>query len=45
MRLVYLDCGSGLSGDMLLGAMLDAGLDRKLLESLGSSLSPATSSP
>ena len=38
MRLVYLDCGSGLSGDMLLGAMLDAGLDRKLLESRLASL-------
>jgi hypothetical protein len=32
MRLVYLDCPSGLSGDMLLGALLDAGLDRRLLD-------------
>jgi len=27
MRVAYLDCFSGTSGDMLLGAMLDAGLD------------------
>jgi len=30
---LYLDCFSGISGDMLLGALLNAGLSRQLLES------------
>lgn len=30
-RIAYLDCFSGISGDMLLGALLHAGLDRQLL--------------
>ena len=31
MKIAYLDCFSGISGDMLLGALLDCGLDVKLL--------------
>lgn len=34
----YLDAFSGLSGDMLLGALLDAGLDLRELESALASL-------
>lgn len=29
---IYLDCFSGISGDMFLGALIDAGLSRQLLE-------------
>ncbi|MGB9072788.1 MAG: nickel pincer cofactor biosynthesis protein LarC [Terriglobales bacterium] len=32
MRIAYLDCFSGISGDMFLGALLDAGVPPKLLE-------------
>jgi len=32
MRLSYLDCFSGISGDMFLGALLDAGLPASVLE-------------
>src|ERR1700675_3232920 len=32
MRIAYLDCFSGISGDMFLGAMIDAGVSPKLLE-------------
>jgi pyridinium-3,5-bisthiocarboxylic acid mononucleotide nickel chelatase len=32
MRIAYLDCFSGISGDMFLGALLDAGVSAKLLE-------------
>ncbi len=31
MKIAYLDCFSGISGDMLLGAMLNAGLPEKVL--------------
>src|ERR1700674_1157361 len=32
MRIPYLDCFSGISGDMFLGALIDAGVSPKLLE-------------
>jgi len=32
MRIAYLDCFSGISGDMFLGAMVDAGVPGQLLE-------------
>jgi uncharacterized protein (TIGR00299 family) protein len=32
VRIAYLDCFSGISGNMVLGALLDAGLDRQALE-------------
>ena len=35
MKIAFLDCFSGISGDMLLGALIDAGLS---LEELGKAL-------
>src|SRR5258708_14085360 len=32
MRIAYLECFSGMSGDMFMGALLDAGVPRRLLE-------------
>ena len=32
MRIAYLDCFSGMSGDMFLGALIDAGVSAKLFE-------------
>ncbi|MCH6559288.1 nickel pincer cofactor biosynthesis protein LarC [candidate division KSB1 bacterium] len=33
MKIAYFDCFSGISGDMILGALLDAGLDFELFQS------------
>ncbi|KAA3617741.1 MAG: nickel pincer cofactor biosynthesis protein LarC [Calditrichaeota bacterium] len=34
MKIIYFDCFSGISGDMLLGAFIDAGLNQELLTEL-----------
>ncbi len=33
MNIAYFDCSSGISGNMIIGALLDAGLDRRYFES------------
>ncbi|HSR23324.1 MAG TPA: nickel insertion protein, partial [Candidatus Eisenbacteria bacterium] len=37
-RIAYFDCPSGISGDMTLGALLDAGADRSLLDDTAEAL-------
>src|ERR1700758_3257243 len=38
MRIAYLNCFSGMSGDMFLGALIDAGVSAKLLEEMVATL-------
>src|SRR5438309_9475023 len=38
MRIAYLECFSGISGDMLLGAMVDAGVPLEVLQQTAASL-------
>ena len=42
MRIAYLDCFAGISGDMFLGALLDAGLDPKVLHEAVAALNLGT---
>jgi len=38
MRIAYLECFSGISGDMFLGALVDAGVSQRLLEQIVAAL-------
>jgi len=42
MRIAYLDCFSGISGDMFLGALVDAGVPEQLLEQTVAALNIAS---
>src|SRR5215813_3901435 len=42
MRIAYFDCPSGISGDMALGALLDVGADRALLDATVEALGLST---
>jgi uncharacterized protein (TIGR00299 family) protein len=42
MRIAYLDCASGISGDMTLGALVDAGIDLAVLQAAIDSLGMAS---
>ena len=42
MRIAYFDCPSGISGDMTLGALLDVGADRALLDATVEALGLST---
>src|SRR3981081_654656 len=35
MRIAYLECFSGISGDMFMGALVDAGVPQRLIEEAG----------
>ena len=43
MRIGYLDCFSGISGDMLLGALVDAGVPFAMLEEAAAALNVGAS--
>jgi len=45
MKIAYLDCFSGISGDMFLGALIDCGFPRKLLKKELAGLSLGTYKP
>jgi uncharacterized protein (DUF111 family) len=38
MRIAYLDCFAGISGDMFLAALIDAGIDRSVLENAAAAM-------
>jgi len=34
MKIIYFDCFSGISGDIVLGALFDAGIEHEVIKSL-----------